>query len=150
MQYSTLELQSVVEWYKKLCVVPRGAFFISWTMDNFIIKFNTRPHHNQRWGCKVDSSMQLFYKDIKIASFNALDFDLGIDYIKHKLIREFMYAKYGRTLPTGIVLRRVLPYEFPQPKYTTVCKLIRINKFKTLEKFGKIPKPKINYLSKMF
>lgn len=148
MQYSTTELHSlVVNWYIKACLRPK--FYIV-KDDDIIVKFNSRPHHNQRWGCKVDSSLQVFYKDIKVASFNALDFDLGVNYIKHKLIREFMYAKYGRVLPSGIVLRTILPHHFPQPKYYIVCKLIRIHKFKTLEKFGKIPKPKINYLSKMF
>lgn len=147
MQYVVSELQYVVDWYVSLCV-PKHNHFLK--ESSFIIKFNDRPHHNQRWGCKVNSSMQLFYKDIKVASFNELDFDLGIDYIKHKLVREFLYAKYGRELPTGIHLRSVLPKHFPQPKLRTICKLIRIHKFKTLEKFGKIPKPKVNYLSKMF
>lgn len=59
-------------------------------------KFNDRGHYNQKWKCKVSSSLQVFVLDVKFCSFNYLDLKLGNEYIEHKFTESIYYAKYGR------------------------------------------------------
>lgn len=88
-------------------------------------KFNNRPHHNQKWKCKVLSSLQVFILDEKFCSFNYLDLQLGKEYIEYKFVESIVYGFNGRELKTGIRLKPIKNMNWiGKVKIRQVCRII--------------------------
>ena len=88
-------------------------------------KFNDRPHYNQKWKCKVLSSLQIFVLDSKFCSFNYLDLQLGKDYIEKKFTESIIYGLNGRELKTGHWLKPIRNMKWiGKIRVRNVCKLV--------------------------
>lgn len=106
-------------------------------------KFNDRGHYNQKWRCKVSSSLQVFVLDEKFCSFNYLDLKLGKDYIEYKFVESLYYAMYGRLLKTEHWLKPIKKIVYlGKPPFKLTCKLVLRHRDIIAEEEIKKQKPK--------
>lgn len=96
-------------------------------------KFNDRPHYNQKWKCKVSSSVQVFFMGQKFGSFNYLDLKLGEGFIERKFAGCLFYAIYGRELPTGHYIKRLNNIRYIKIRFKPICKLVLRHREKLAE-----------------
>lgn len=89
-------------------------------------KFNDRGHYNQKWKCKVSSSLQVFIIDRKFCSFNYLDLKLGKEYIEYKFTESVYYALFGRLINKTEYwmppIKKII--YLGRPETRLICKLI--------------------------